>query len=61
MIITSMLKMQEIQLFFSLQMIINNYQNIVSPSTVNTGGHAVDTLTGLLIDLIYDFVITSRI
>jgi hypothetical protein len=59
MIITSMLQMLEIQLFFSLQMIINNYQNIISPNAVNTGGHAVDTMTSLLIDLIYD--LTSRI
>ena len=32
-------------------MIISSYQNIMSPDAVNSGGHAVDTLTGLLIDI----------
>jgi len=41
-------------------MIINSYQIIISSDTVNTVGHAVDTLTGLLnnrllIDWIYNF------
>ena len=49
----------EIQLF-SLQMIINSYKKN-SPDTVNIEGHAVDTLTGLLIDLIYNFDIPNLI
>jgi len=59
MIITSILQLRN-QLF-SLQIIMNNYQNIISTDAVNTRSHADDTLTGLFIDLIYNFNITSRI
>ena len=45
---------------FSFKLIINSYQNIISPDAVNTGHHAVDTLTALLIDLIYNFDIYKQ-
>jgi hypothetical protein len=46
----------EIQLF-SLQIIINSYQNIISPDVVNTVGYAVDTLT----DLLMIYIISTNI
>ena len=39
----------------------NSYQNIISSDMVNTSGHTVDTLTGLLIDWIYNFDVTNII
>jgi len=59
MIITSMLQLRNQIVFFTN--VINSYQNITSPDTINTGGHTVNTWTGLLIDLIYNFDITNRI
>jgi hypothetical protein len=42
-------------------MIINSYQNKYHLMRENTGGHAVDTWTGLLVDLIYNFDIANLI
>ena len=40
---------------------VNSKQNIISSDAVNTAGHAVNALTGLLIDFIYNLDIANRI
>jgi hypothetical protein len=47
--------------FVFFKIIISIYRNTISPEAGNIGGHAVDTLTGLLIDLINNFDITNII
>jgi len=42
-------------------MINDSYQNIISPEAIDIRVHVVDTLTGLLIGLIYHFDIMNII